>query len=179
MNRDQKRAARFKRGQRYGKHSTRDADNDLVHNRIAQALVRARFMDEVRQMRTRAGIHAFMGSDAAQLADAMGRLVFTVAYAAGLHNLGDTPEARILLGTANALADVAATPAALEQQRAAITSGLAAIERLLPLLHDNALTAGALELENLLQRGDLGTASVERVLRPGAVTAGDVEACGA
>jgi hypothetical protein len=145
MNRQQKREAQFKRGQRYGNGA--HADSDILHNRIAQALVRARIMDEVRQLRTRAGLQAYIGNDATQVADAMGRLLYTVAHAAGLHGLGDTPEARILLGTANALADVAATPSALEQQRASITSGLAAIERLLPQLHEFGLAAGALELE--------------------------------
>ena len=177
MNRQQKRAAQFKHGQRYTRYGTRDTENDLPHNRIAQALVRARIMDEVRQLRTRAGIHAYMGNDAAQVADAMGRLVFTVAHATGMHGLGDTPEARILLGTANALGDVAATPAALEQQRAAITSGLAAIERLAPQLSDSSMAAGALELQYLLQRGDLGTAQVEQALRPELAAGVDVEAC--
>ena len=166
MNREQKRAAKYKRGLRHTPYGTRDIDNDLPHNRIAHALARARIMDEVRSLRTRAGIHAHIGNDAAQLADAMGRLVYTVAHAAGLHSLGDTPEARILMGTANALADVAATPAALDHQRAAITSGLAAIERLLPQLHEFSLAAGALELDALLQRGHMGTASVERALQP-------------
>lgn len=179
MNREQKRAAQFKHGQRYTPHGTRATENDLAHNRIAHALVRARIMDEVRQMHTRAGIHAYAGDDAAQVADAMGRLVFTVAHATGMHGLGDTPEARILLGTANALGDVAATPAALKQQRGAITSGLAAIERLLPLLSESTLAAGALELEYQLRRGDVGTASVERALRPELAMGAGAEACGA
>ena len=177
MNREQKRAAQFKRGQRFTTYGTRASENELAHNRIAHALVRARIMDEVLQLRTTAGIHAYMGNDAAQVADAMGRLVFTVAHATGMHGLGDTPEARILLGTANALGDVAATPAALEQQRAAITSGLAAIERLAPQLSDSSMAAGALELQYLLQRGDLGTAQVEQALRPELAAGVDVEAC--
>lgn len=164
MNRLERRQAQFKRGQRYGAHSAHAQDIDILHNRIAQALVRARIMDEVRQLRTRAGVHAYIGDDTTQLADAMGRLVFTVAHAAGLHNLGDTQEASILRGCANALADIAATPAALEQQRGAITSGLAAIERLLPELHEFSLAAGALELDRLLQTGDMGTASVDAAL---------------
>lgn len=178
MNREQKRAAKFKHGQRYTPHGTRVTENDLAHNRIAQALVRARIMDEVLQLRTRASIHAYTGNDVNHMAEAMGRLVFTVAHAAGLHGLGDTPEARILLGTANALGDVAATPAMLEQQRGAIISGLATIERMLPRLSESALAAGALELQYLLQRGDLGTARVERALRPELAASADVEACG-
>ena len=48
-----------------------------------------------------------------------GRLVYIVCHAAGVHGLGETPEARILAGTANALADIAETPAELERQRQA------------------------------------------------------------
>ena len=42
MNREQKRAAQFKRGQRFTPHGARASENDLAHNRIAHALVRAR-----------------------------------------------------------------------------------------------------------------------------------------
>ena len=65
-------------------------------------------------------LHAFTGNDAAHIADRMGRLLYTVAYAATAHGLNQTPEANILRGTANALSDIAASPAALETQRAAI-----------------------------------------------------------
>lgn len=175
MKTSQRKAARAKRERRYQGHGARD---DLIaHNPVAQAMARQRIEADIRALRTRAGLQAHLGEDAPVLADACGRLIFVVAHAAGLHGLHDTPEARILLGTANALGDVAATPAMLEQQRAAITSGLAAIERLLPQLPESALAAGALELQYVLQRGDVGTVSVERALRPELAASADVEAC--
>ena len=61
--------------------------------------------------------------------------------------------------------DLAAARQALEQQRQSIISGLAAVERLMPRLHTWALTAGALELDNLLAHGDLTTGSIDHALR--------------
>lgn len=178
MNRQERRAAEFKAAQRNGHTTARQRlHNDLAHNRIAQALLRARLVDEVRQLRTRAGLQAYIGGDAARVAEDMGRLLYTVAFAAGIHGLGDTPEARILMGTAHALGDVAATPAALESQRAAIISGLAAIERLLPHIHELSLAAGAQHLDQLLTTTHMGTASVEQALRRGEVAAVEMEAC--
>ena len=99
-------------------------------------------MREVHSLRTNASLHAFTGNDAAHIADRMGRLLYTVAYAATAHGLNQTPEANILRGTANALSDIAASPAALETQRAAILAGLSAIDRLMPSLHEFSLAAG-------------------------------------
>ena len=74
-------------------------------------------------------------------------------------------EARILAGTANALADIAETPAELERQRGAVIAGLLAIDRLMPKLHTFSLAAGSLELDNLLHTANgLGTADVRRAL---------------
>ena len=95
-----------------------------------------------------------------------GRLVYVVCHAAGHHGLGDTPEARILAGTANALAELAESPASLEAQRGAVISGLAAIDRLMPELSTWALAAGALQLDQLLaSTAGMGTADVRRALK--------------
>lgn len=96
-----------------------------------------------------------------------GRLVYIVCHAAGHHGLGESPEARILAGTANALAEMAESPQALEQQRGAVISGLAAIDRLMPILTTWALAAGALQLDQLLaSTAGMGTADVRRALKP-------------
>ena len=95
----------------------------------------------------------------------MGRLLYTVAYAATAHGLNQTPEANILRGTANALSDIAASPAALETQRAAILAGLSAIDRLMPSLHEFSLAAGALELDQILLAGNFTTNDVALVLQ--------------
>ena len=99
------------------------------------------------------------------LANLAGRLVYIVCHAAGVHGPGDTPEARILAGTANALADIAGTPAELERQRGAVIAGLQAIDRLMPKLHAVSLAAGSMELDNLLNTtSGMGTADVRRAL---------------
>ena len=70
-----------------------------------------------------------------------------------------------LAGTANALADIAETPAELERQRGAVIAGMQAIDRLMPKLHTFSLAAGSLELDNLLHSASgMGTADVRRAL---------------
>lgn len=94
-----------------------------------------------------------------------GRLVYIVCHAAGLHGLGETPEARILAGAANALADIAGTPDELQRQRGAVIAGLSAIDRLMPRLHTLSLASGAMELDMLLsQTAGMGTGDVRRAL---------------
>ena len=118
-------------------------------------------------LRTRAGLQAHLSDDTIRMADACGRLVYVVAHAARQHNLQDTPEARILAGTANALADIVAAPGSLEQHRASVLSGLSACERLLPQLHTWALALGAQELDGILGTRDFTTGDVRAALGVG------------
>lgn len=169
MNRaDRRSQARHERATRVRSRRKAARRNDMTErNPVAQAAMRARINTELRHLRTRAGLHAYTGGDAGAVVDATGRLIYVVAYAAAMHGLEHTPEASVLRGCANALADVAATPAALEAQRSAIISGLAAAERLMPHLHTWALAAGALELDALLHRGHLTTGSIDHLLSGG------------
>jgi len=64
-------------------------------------------------------------------------------------------------GTANALADIAETPAELERQRGAVIAGLQAIDRLMPKLHTFILAAGSMELDNLLHTTAAGSGKGE------------------
>ncbi len=157
----QRKAARAKHARREQMHR----DDQVARNPIAQAVVRQRIEGEIRTLRTRAGIHAHLGGDAAALADACGRLVYVVAHAARLHGLEGTPEARILAGTASALGDVVAIPTSLDANRPAVLSGLDACERLLPQLHTWSLTAGALQLDNILAVRHFTTGDVQHALR--------------
>ena len=134
-------------------------------NPVKEALIVAGIREDVERLRTRAALHAYTGANAQALANLAGRLVYIVCHAAGVHGLGETPEARILAGTANALADIAETPAELERQRGAVIAGLQAIDRLMPKLHTFSLAAGSLELDNLLHTANgMGTADVRRAL---------------
>lgn len=145
-------------------------DDLMTKNPIAQAVARKRVEAELRALRTRAGIQAYMGGDAALLAHECGRLVYVVAHAASLHGLQNTPEARILAGEANALGDVVERPGCLDAQRGAILSGLDACERLLPRLNTWSLAAGALALGDLLETRSLHTGDVRAVLHGVAAT---------
>jgi len=121
-----------------------------AYNPVTEAVVRRRIEGDIQRLRTEAGLQTYIGGGAARIANTAGRLVYVVCHAAGHHGLGETPEARILAGTANALAELAESPASLERQRGAIISGLAAIDRLMPELSTWALAAGALELDRLI-----------------------------
>ncbi|GAA4424593.1 hypothetical protein [Acidovorax lacteus] len=165
MNRAQRREA-ARAARRSGRNSPqRNCDRNITHNRVAQALLRVRIMGDVQRLRLEASLHAFTGNNAAHLADRMGRLLYTVAHAAALHGLHEMPEASVLRGTANALADIANTPAELERQRGAILAGLSAIDRLLPELHELSLARGALELDQILSARDFTTGDVARALK--------------
>ena len=134
-------------------------------NPVTEAVVRQRIEGDIQRLRTEAGLQTYMGGDAARIANMAGRLVYVVCHAAGHHGLGETPEARILAGTANALADIAETPAELDRQRGAVIAGLQAIDRLMPKLHTFSLAAGSMELDNLLHSANgMGTADVRRAL---------------
>lgn len=119
---------------------------------VTEAVVVQRIQADIERLRTGAALHAYAGANAPALANLAGRLVYIVYHAAGLHGLGESPEARILAGTANALADLAERPDSIEQQRGAIVSGLAAIDRLMPQVATLSLAAGALELAALLEK---------------------------
>ncbi len=142
-----------------------DRKRHEVINPVTEAVIRSRIEADIRRLRTDTGLQAYIGEDAARIANMAGRLVYVVCHAAGHHGLGESPEARILAGTANALAELAESPASLEAQRNTIISGLAAIDRLMPELSAWALAAGALQLDQLLASGaGMGTADVRRAL---------------
>ena len=126
------------------------SDRHEIINPVTEAVIRVRIESDIQRLRTDAGLQVFMGDDAARIASMAGRLVYIVSFAAGLHNLGNTPEASILAGTANALADIANTPEELDRQRGAVIAGLSAIDRLMPKLHTLSLAAGAMELDRLV-----------------------------
>ena len=142
-----------------------DRTRHEVINPVTEAVIRSRIEEDIQRLRTAVGLQAYIGEDAAMVANMAGRLVYIVCHAAGVHGLGETPEARILAGTANALADLAQDPKSIEAQRGAIVSGLAAIDRLMPKLHTFSIAAGALELDQLLvQTGSMGTNDVRKAL---------------
>lgn len=122
---------------------------------IEGVVFKMRIAKDVARLRTGAGLHAFMGADAAALCNLTGRLIYITAFAVG-KQWGDTDrlDARILLGAASALGDLMEHPGDLERHRGAIQSGLGAIDRLMPELSEWALAEGALRLDQLLQSAE-------------------------
>lgn len=142
-----------------------DKNRHEVINPVTEAVIRSRIEKDISRLRTAVGLQAYMGDDAARVANMAGRLVYIVCHAAGLHGLGETPEARILAGTANALADIANTPEELDRQRGAVIAGISAIDRLMPKLHTLSLAAGAMELDRLINTTEgMGPKEVRQAL---------------
>lgn len=138
----------------------------LAGNPVALAVVRSQIKADIERLRTAAGLHAHIGAGAPEILSLVGRLTYIVCHAAGKKGLGDTPEARIIAGTANALGDLAAQHDSLEQQRATIIAGLGAVDRLMPKLSTLDLAHGALELDSLLEANKgMGTADVANALQ--------------
>lgn len=134
---------------------------------IEAVLLKKSIIEDVARLRTAAGLHAFMGADAGALLNLSGRLIFITAYALGKYDLEELPpEARILLGAANALGDLAERPQDVEKHRVAVQSGLSAIDRLLPELSEWALAEGALKLDEMLkQPSGLTTAHIQKAMQ--------------
>lgn len=147
----------------YAKKRSRDAwqrERYKHVNPVKQEIIQRQIKEDIERLRTGAALHAYTGANIALMGNLVGRLVFVTCYAARIHGLNETPEARILAGTANALGDLVAGHD-IERQRASIIAGLGAIDRLMPQLHTMSLAAGALELDKLLaQANGMGTHDV-------------------
>lgn len=127
---------------------------------VAIAVLRVSIQKDLDELRTDANLHAYMGDDVDNILSKAGRMVYMVLFAVGKQKTipNDHPDVRIIVGAGNALGDLNTTPASLEQQRGAVRSGLAAIDRLLPELSDWALAEGALRLDQLLASSEgMGT----------------------
>ena len=134
---------------------------------VAKALVKRDIMATISRLRTDMGLQAYIGQDVSNIAQSAGRLFFIVAHAANAAGYGNSPEGSIILGAASALGDVVETPERLEQQRGAITSGLAAVDRLLPKLTAWQLADGAFAFERILKdTAELRTTDLQKLLLP-------------
>lgn len=132
---------------------------------VAKALVKRDILATIATLRTTMGLQAYMGQDVSAIAHSAGRLFFIVAHAANAAGYGNSPEGSIILGAASALGDVVEIPGRLEQQRGAIISGLAAVDRLLPKLTALQLADGAFAFEGLLKdTAELRTTDLQKLL---------------
>ena len=137
----------------------------LYSNPVAQSVTRKKVMDSLKRIKMDAELQAYAGGRVAEMVSDACMLLFAVAFA--WHIVGvkaDSPDARIMRGMANALADLAAHPNQIEIHRPSIQSGLAAIERVLPSLDPLAIGVGMVECKNLIAGNGIGTQDIHNLL---------------
>lgn len=149
------------------KKTTTYARKRAVQERQAQHVTLATLIKaDLQSLQTDAGIHTWTGDNGAKMVNLSGRLCFITAYAAKASGFAvDHPDIRIVRGMASALGDMAADLDGIERYRASLQSGLAAINRLLPLCDLMEVVQGSLKLDSMLatNRG-MGTADVYEAL---------------
>jgi hypothetical protein len=137
-------------------------------NKVGFATLRAAIQRDVQRLRNDAGLHAWVGNNATNTLDNAGRLLWITLHAATRAGItADALDVRILMGMGNALGDMRERGDPLDVHRAAIQSGLLAVDRLIPYCTEMRLALAAAELDTMIQsaRG-LGTADLQRLLEP-------------
>lgn len=136
----------------YRAQSRHLAQGTRILNPVAAAVYAAQWKASTVSSR----IHALIGGDSDKLVDGAGKIVFVVLTAAGRAGVSaDDPDMRILRGTVEVLHEQAGEKDIPEIRRAGILSGLAACDRLLPLVKQRDLAEAALYLHARLERGDV------------------------
>ena len=134
----------------------------MTEEAAIEETIRAQILSDIRSLAVDAGIHAWTGADAPPMINKAGRLLYVVAFAADQAGVdAEHPDMRILRGTAGALEAFAADQQHVDRYRQSLQSGLAAINRLLPVCDDMHLLLGAAALEGKLDlMGGKSTAEV-------------------
>lgn len=121
---------------------------------------------ELKEWRTAAELQAWTGNNLQRLVNAVGRLTYIVLHTVATQGISpEHPDVRIILGAGEALGDLVAD-GRLEFHRPAIRSGLMAIERLLLQCDMLNLAHAAIELDNMLAKGDMSTSSLHNLFQP-------------
>lgn len=163
MNRAQRRAAQHQRPAR-----NRNAGQP---SKVGFEVMRQAIQRDLLKLRTAAGLHTWAGDNATDTMATAGRLQWITLRAALQAGIPiDSPDVRILQGMGNALGDMQERGDPLDRHRAAIQSGLLAVDRLLPKCREVDLLIAAAELNSLLQatRG-MATGDVKKMME-GATT---------
>lgn len=130
-------------------------------NPVGSAILKQQITRDVQRLKMEAELQAVWSGNVAKLVTEAGSLLFITSYAAGECGIDpEEPDMRIMRGMASALADIAQHPVSLEQNRAAIVSGIAAIERTLPRVNVWALGIGALKLDECMTSTGFGTQKI-------------------
>jgi hypothetical protein len=135
-------------------------------NKVGFATLRAAIQRDVQRLRNDAGLHAWVGNNATDTLDNAGRLLWITLHAATQAGItADAPDVRILMGMGNALGDMRERGDPLDRHRAAIQSGLLAIDRLLPACKEVDLLLASAELNTLIsQTRGMGTEDLQHIL---------------
>lgn len=140
-------------------------------NPLIVGAVRSQVSRSITELATSAGLHGMIGDNTPMLLNQAGRLCFIVCHAASACGFSESPEVRILRGTAESLGDVNANPESLHRLRGSINSGVVAAQRILPKLDEFALAMASLELDAMLAAGrGMGTHDIERALTKNPLT---------
>lgn len=130
-------------------------------NLVGADFLKKRIVRDVNRLKLEADLQAVWSGNVEKLVTEAGSILFITSYAAGECSIDpEEPDMRIMRGMASALGDIQERPASLEQNRAAIVSGIAAIERTLPRVSVWALGLGAVELDRCMASAGFGTQKI-------------------
>lgn len=130
-------------------------------NPVGSAILKQQIARDVQRLKMEAELQAVWSVNVKKLVQEAGSLLFITSYAAGECGIDpDEPDMRIMRGMASALADIGEHPASLENNRPAIVSGIAAIDRTIPRVSVWALGLGALKLDECMAAAGFGTQKI-------------------
>lgn len=136
------------------KHRHHNRPGARAGNPVEWAIMRASLTREVQDLINTADIQASWGNSPAGTIDRCGRVLFVIAFAVGRCGVSeDLPEVRVLRAMANVVEQLSHDHSSLEQHRGALSSGLQAVQRLLPRLSVWSIGEGSLVLDQLRQQG--------------------------
>ena len=125
-----------------------------LQNPIASAMITQSFEQRMQRLQTAVALHTYTGNDARAICDLLGSASYIAMHGAAANGWSDTPDARILLGTANALAELGEKPEDLEIHRPTIMAGVQAVERLMSNIHPLDLALAQMYMEqSIVPRG--------------------------
>ncbi len=128
--------------------------NRHTGNPVENAVRISNLKREINDLITRADILASWGDSPANTIDRCGRVLFIVSFAIGRCKIpDDLPEVRILRAMSNVVHELSIDHSSLENHRPALSSGLQAVQRLLPRLNVWSIGEGSLVLDHLLKQG--------------------------
>jgi hypothetical protein len=138
----------------------------LYSNPIAQSVVRANVRQSLERIKTDSELQAYAGANVGQMVSDACMLLYSVAWAHKVKGLDNqSPDARIMRGMANALADLAQHPNQIEIHRPAVQAGIMAIERVLPDLEPLAIGVGMVDCKNLISSRGITAEDIHSMLR--------------